>query len=431
MVKRTGPVHYRTFAVGIVLWFSCGPDSPWGRQGADLAARQYEFAAELLDAFLIFRDRLPSDLYGFDTPEDLYESAGDRFTFYLDSEASKPMRGMLSTDNYGIGILIDTVQGIFYLKRVFPDAPGARAGLQDLDTIVTVGTVQVTGLTVEELMGLLRGENGSGVVIGIKRGEELRNFTIVRGPYRAPSVFVDLIDSSTAMITLTGFFENTCRPGGSSAEFTSALEETDAQKTAILDLRGNGGGLVWQCFEILGTLVPQGTPMIRSSLRNIDPETGKPYCVDTVFLAEGSGIAADRTWHILVDSNTASASELLTSCLMQRPGVTVIGDTTFGKARGQQPAWGPDSVYAQVTCMLLEPVGTSPVSYDETGIIPDVTVGSSEDAFELAMERIHPGETVAAKRRRKHSGSGFGFTDGSPLHFECPAALLPMRYHHD
>ena len=121
--------------------------------------------------------------------------------------------------------------------------------------------------------------------------------------------------------------------------------------------------------------------------------------VDTVYTAEGSGRAASRELFVLVDGYTASASEMLVSCLMEQAGsrVTVIGTPTYGKGRGQVMISGPDSVLAVVTCMTITPVGDSATVYDLVGITPDVAADTA-DALDLAMDII--GEEEAPAKRR-------------------------------
>ncbi|MBN1308242.1 MAG: hypothetical protein JXA18_10020, partial [Chitinispirillaceae bacterium] len=101
--------------------------------------------------------------------------------------------------------------------------------------------------------------------------------------------------------------------------------------------------------------------------------------------------------YLLVDGGTASASEIMVSCLMQREGVTVIGDTTFGKGCGQILCEdGPEGVMAKITCMTLHPVGDDAVEYNKTGIAPDI-LSDSVDAVEVALTMIE--EQAPAKRR--------------------------------
>ncbi|MGD9200136.1 MAG: S41 family peptidase [Chitinispirillia bacterium] len=413
------------FLCGAVLLFSL-LSCEFSGHDSDLSAQKYEFAAELLNAHFIFPERLPAtvkDFYSFPSPEALYESVHEPYTVYFNSEnAANLLSGYLSTESYGIGIRMEYVDRGYLIRNVFPDSPGEKAGLMPMDTILMVNGVSVQGMDLTEFKAILSGENNSTVVLSVKRGSDQINITVARGPFKTPTVFVEVVDSSVVSIKLTNFFLETNTPGGSAAEFAAVLDSTEWAEYIILDLRMNGGGLLGQCFDIVGMLVPPETEIITTRERQYNPETNESFITDRTYLAEGTGIAADRTIYVLVDSYTASASEILVSCIMQRPKVTVIGEVTFGKARGQIYSWGPDSVFAKVTFMTITPIGDSAVSYDSVGIIPDA-LATSEEAFDVALDIIYD-TAVSAKRTVIPRKSRRLWCD-VPLHHIEPKALLP------
>ncbi len=364
----------------------------------DLADLQYEFAVECLDAFFIFRERLPSDYYAFSSPEELYESVNEPYTEFLNREYARWLVSQLTTTRKGgIGIRIDSVYNGYVIKEVFPNSPGAAAGLQVLDTILRVGDVSTAGLLWDSFTSLLQGEIGSQVVLRIKRLGNQMNITVTRGVFSAPSVFVDSISPAVACIIISGFFQETNTPGGSANEFSIALDKTQWAEYTVIDLRHNGGGYINQCMDIIGNLVPPNTPIIKTHERTYDTITEKIVVIDSTYLSSGFGKASDRKLLLLVDRQTASASEIVVSCLMRRENVTVIGDTTFGKARGQIMLWGPDSVIAKVTCMKITPIGEGATDYDSIGIVPHI-LADTADAFDLALNYIEEKEAASAKR---------------------------------
>ncbi|MBN1575558.1 MAG: PDZ domain-containing protein [Chitinispirillaceae bacterium] len=363
----------------------------------DLADMQYRFAAENLDAYFIYRDSMPPDLYAFPTPQELYLSVHDQYTEFYGSEEAKALMSQLSTTQGGIGIWMDSVANGYLIKAVFAGSPGEKAGLKALDTIVRVGDTPVAAMDVLALQSLLQGDIGIDVVLRVKRGGNYLNITVTRGIFTFPSVFTDTIDSAIAMIRIEGFYQSTSAPGGTAQEFAEALETTAWADQTIIDLRSNGGGYIDQCLIIIGELVKEGTQIIIYRQRGIDEATGRSAeYVDTIFAA-GPGGARNRELYILVDERTASASEIMVSCLMQREDVTVIGDTTYGKGCGQILCEdGPGGVLAKITCMTLHPVGDDPVEYNQIGIAPDVLI-DSVDAYDVALGMI--GERAPAKRR--------------------------------
>ena len=395
----------------------------------DLAREKYDFAVACLDAFFIFRDRLPADYYAFPSPEALYESVNEPWTEYFNRDYARWFISMLSTtDEVGIGIRIDSVASGYVIKEVFASSPAETAGLQARDTIIQVDNTPVAGLQRNSFTGLLQGDLGGQVVLRIKRGGNQLNKVVTRGPFSSPSVFVDTVDTSVANIILAGFFNETNIDGGSAAEFSAALEKTQWAEYTIIDLRGNGGGYINQCIDMLGHLVPRGTAVITTHERDYDFEREVSYETDTTYYSTGAGEAAGRKLFLLVDSLTASASEIMVSCLMRREGVTVIGeDTTFGKGRGQVMLWGPDSVIAKVTCMVMLPADSGAVSYDSVGIVPDV-LSDAADAFDVALNMIE--ETASAKRLVLRAGRRPGRCDVR-LHAVIPSAIVDKRYKND
>lgn len=386
----------------------------------------YDFAAACLDIFFIYRDSLPSDLYAFSTPQELYESVNEPFTAFLTPSEAKERFADLSTERGGIGIRIDSVANGCVIEKVYDATPGERAGLRANDTILRAGDQSLAGLSLEEIGEALRGDVGTEVVLRIKRGGNLMNITVVRGVFMLPSVEVDSVDSITAGIALTGFFDETIVDGGSAEEFSQALDATEWAEYTVLDLRHNGGGYVNQCIAIIGHLVPRGTQIVRIRERNYDPDLQIGITVDTVYVTDGAGKATGRTWYILVDGYTASASEMLVSCMMEQASdlVTVIGTTTYGKGRGQIMVDGPDSVLAIVTSMTITPVNDSATVYDLVGIEPDITA-DTVDAFEVALDEIS-GEQPAKRRAGRHYSLP-GRRDVDPFVSE-PAAIIRRNY---
>lgn len=397
----------------------------------DRAKEQYDFAASCLNAFFIFRDRLPPDLYAFSTPQELYKSVKERWTEFFDPGKAREFSAMLTTthEEGGIGIRIDSMANGYLVKELFPASPGEKAGLQVFDTIMRVNDIEVAGMERYNFRMLLKGEIGSQVLLRIKRSGDQKNINVTRGTYTSPSVFVDSIDTATALIFLTGFYLETNKPGGSAAEFSKALDSTGWAKNTIIDLRDNPGGYVDQSRSIIGELVPAGTPIVRVHKRQVNEKGDSVFTVDSTYLAKGGAKAADRKLFLLIDNYTASAAEIMVSCLMQREGVTVVGERTFGKGRGQFVIWNPDdSSLCKITCMTLTPADTNAPSYDTIGIDPEVqSVG--RDAFDVAMELING--TAVMTKRRLHTG---GVRPGAcelPVVPRQPAAIMEIWGWHD
>lgn len=374
---------------------------------SDLSALQYIFAARQLDNYFFYREKLPADLNDFDTPEALYEAVDERWTAYYNHQYTQIFLSYLTTQRFGVGIRTDSIAAGYLIREVFPNSPGERAGLRALDTIIRVDNSAVVGASWSVVNAELQGDSGSTVVLRVKRPSDQVNVVVTRGEYTSPSVFVDSVDSAIAHITVTGFFTKTNIPGGTAREFANALAKTTWAAATILDLRQNGGGEVEQCMGVISELLPVGTPAITMHERMYD-QTGDSSWFEThIDTSVGPGSGAYRRLYLLVDSNTASASEMVVAALRGRDAVTIVGDTTFGKGRGQVICQGPGEVLACITCLTILPVGTGAASYDEVGIVPD-RVTSAREALDVAMGMF---EGMAAKRRQVPPGRENRFGD--------------------
>ncbi|MDD5673958.1 MAG: S41 family peptidase, partial [Chitinivibrionales bacterium] len=179
---------------------------------------------------------------------------------------------------------------------------------------------------------------------------------------------------------------------------SNALQKTQWARYTIFDLQDNGGGLLTQCFAIIGDLVPTGSAIIRFHERKVDSITLAAFTHDTIYYSDGAGQFRNRTLVLLVDSNTASASEVTVSCLKQvYPAIKIIGTHTYGKARAQIMSGTPNNGLAKVTCALISPL--SGPSYDLVGIKPDTTIAAGQSALDLAESIID--NTAPAKKRAR------------------------------
>lgn len=382
--------------MAVIMMGSCDLFRPFDH---DVADQQYDFAALQLDNYFLFRSQMPPDLYAFDSPKELYKSVNEPYTEYFNSSEATMLLNQLSTKSAGIGIRFDSTGAGLLVKDVFRDAPAEKAGLKVLDTIVRIDETDIRNMSLDEVYLLMVGKKGTTVVLRVKRRADFYNIQIVRDEYLAPSVFVDSLNPVTVNLQLRGFMNVTIDPDGTSSEFKSAMAASDWAKYVMIDLRGNGGGYIHQCLQVIGELVEKNTPVIDYTERMQDPETGKFIQNQSTIYADGEGDYAHVKLYVLVDRYTASASELMVSCLQGRNNVVVVGDTTYGKARGQVLLDGPEGVLAKITCMKFTPANDTVDGYDLVGIPPDIPTGTV-DAYELALDRIETVEGLAKRTKR-------------------------------
>lgn len=347
---------------------------------------EFEICRLLLETYFIFQDDLPPDPYVYDTPGELYESVNEPYTHYVDPSYAEAFLGQFTTETPtgGVGWEFDTTDGVFVISDVVPNSPGDGAGLQVGDTLLTVGGDDVAGHSLEQLYQLVTGTVGDTRVLGIRRNGENLSIEVTLDTYLSRSVYADSLDSSTAYIALTTFADSTAIEGGTAEEFRRALNTTEWAEYTILDLRDNLGGMLEQSYDVAGEFVPQGTAIIKVHERDLDTVSWVGYTRDTTRYALDDGKAMDREFCVLMNGYTASASEILVSCLhANRPDISTIGSTTYGKARGQILWVTLNGGVALVTCILFSPVAGP--EYDIVGIEPN------QDLLDLLLDAIEGG----------------------------------------
>jgi|GEM_PF-1640413 len=406
-MKKTAAAVLLTAAISGCFWGPTQSDRP------DVSTAYYD-AAWLLDIYFLFRERMPVDLYAYDTPVQLYRSVNEEWTVYFTKEQSLIFLSYLTTSTGGIGIYYDWTETGLRIREVFPDSPGKRAGLLAGDTIVEINQTPVSGMSLDSAGALLRGDLGDHKYLVVLRDTGAVAIEVVLGSYLAPSVFADSLDSSIAYISLTLFTSSSAYAGGSSAELRTALDRTGWAAYTILDLRGNPGGELGQCYDIAEEFVPAGTPVIRSEKRGIDSSysgRNRTYFgrteLDTHFTVN-SGAALDRRIYVLVDEGTASAAEIIVSLVRDsRPDIKTVGVRTYGKGRAQvifgigdnNELYLADSGLAKITYARLMPLLGAP--YDSIGIVPDVVIDEGADALDVAAGMIHAELGTAVSKRAR------------------------------
>lgn len=391
-------MKYAVYITGILFLFltSCN-DEPVSVTNYNIVDEYYSFAAQQLDQYLIYRDRLPSDLYVYSCPESLYSSINDKYTIYYNVENARIYRNSLTTSSSGFGIRfnIDSTNRGFLIKNVYAGSPAASAGLKDLDTLVAVQGIDVIGISYDSLHGMLKSINpGVPAVLKVRRLSGLFEFALSKGEYLAPTVFSDSLNSTTVCIAITSFLSSTNTEGGTAAEFTSAVNRSLWAQNIILDLRGNGGGFIAHCVDVASHFVPKGDTLVNVTCRIHSQSANTYVTAKGSYLADGTPDLLYKKIFILCDSNSASASEIVIAGLKSsRPDIKIIGTVTYGKGIGQSVLLGPDSVQAKMTSMMI--VRRDGTSYHGIGIVPDILT-SSKDAKSKALEIIN-GSSLAKK----------------------------------
>ena len=259
----------------------------------------------------------------------------DPHSNYFDAKEFEQFRTDQSSQYFGIGATIGDLSDnndkviATYIKATFEGSPANRAGLRYGDKIVEVNNVSMLGKSFVDVRNFLRGPRGTPAKITVERyGTGNREMVeIIRDAVPQPSIAESyMIRPGIGYIAMTGGFNQTTY-----AEFAQAMRQLKAQgmQQLVLDLRNNGGGLVSQAYRVANTFLSRGQAIFTQKGR-IDGASAPPYLSD-------NANPDDTPLVILVNRNTASASEILAGALQDHDRALIVGENTFGKGLVQNP----------------------------------------------------------------------------------------------
>ncbi len=230
-------------------------------------------------------------------------------------------RNALGNHYAGTGMTIRSHRGKVSAYRVFPDSPAARAGLRAGDRIVKVGDVSVVGWESDSVTTLLLGKPDTDVEVTVDRAGSPAPITttIRRAVIRVPAVpYTLMLDHHIGYVPIQRFNDVAA---ADVARAVIVLQQQGAEGY-ILDLRGNGGGDLYQSLRMAGLFLQQGEEIARVQHRGKDPE---------IYNAEERPLLTDAPIAVLVDGGTASASEIVSGSLQDQDRALIVGTRTFGK----------------------------------------------------------------------------------------------------
>ena len=298
----------------------------------------------------------------------MVRSLGDPHSAYLDPATYKKLKEHSEGTFGGIGVVMGFEDADVRVISVMEGTPGETAGLKVGDRILRVDGEATKEMAPELVAASIRGEAGTEVVLTIGRnGEADRDYAITRDHIRVKTVAGQMLPDApdVGYIRIVQFSENTGK------EFKGALTSLKEQgmKGLILDLRSNPGGLLTSCVEIAKEIVPAG--LIVSVVER--DGTREEY------FSEQSEKLPPMT--VLIDGNSASASEILAGALHDTKAATLVGKTSYGKGSVQviMPIPGQEDAVKLTIARYYTPSGES---IQDTGIRPDVEVDLPDNASE-------------------------------------------------
>jgi carboxyl-terminal processing protease len=243
-------------------------------------------------------------------------------------------------------------------------SPAEAAGIQAADVIVSVGGASLDGKTIDEATALIKGPKDTPVTLGLLRGTRTIDLTIVRKVYSQPEVdTATLANGAVAYIHVAGINP----PASSQFDLALANALKAGRRNVILDLRGNLGGYVADAVKIASEFVGSGVIAYQQDAGSTMAEV----------TATPGGLATDPSVHlvVLVDGNTASASEILAGALQSRGRAKLVGAKTYGKGVVQE--WLPlPNDFGGIHLTVARWLTPDKVWIQGKGLLPDVPINS-------------------------------------------------------
>jgi len=307
------------------------------------------------------------------TLQGLVASLNDPFSAYFDPAQYKHLQDSLQGQYSGIGIYLTFSAGYPVISGTVPDSPAAKAGLQAGDQIVKVDDKDMKGVTSDQATAAIQGPNGSKVTLAINRSGKALTFTLIRAEIHVASVRSAVIGDQVLYVRIYQFGATT------SKEFADILASgLRGAKGVVLDLRDDGGGYISAADDVISEFVTSGETF---ELRGRNGSVER-HVVGTQHAAPSIPLV------VLVNANSASASEIVAGSLQVHNRAKLVGTTTFGKGSVQLdfPLNDGSDVHLTIKRWFL----SNGVTIDHKGLTPDVavTLASPNDEFDVTKPDV-------------------------------------------
>ncbi len=330
-------------------------------EAVDIAKSKFVDASQVSDEKLM-QGAIKGMLSAFDDP----------YTTYFNASDAKKFQDDLNGSFGGIGAEIGIREEQLVVVSPIKGNPAEAVGLRPMDRIWKIDGKDTTGLAVEEAVKLIRGEPGTTVTLSIYRDgwRDAKDFKIVRAIIQVPTLDSEVKTLSSgqkvAVMKLYNFNANVPQ-----LFYTSAVKAMqEGANGIVLDLRSNPGGFLDVATNLGGWLLKDGSVVVRER---------KHSGPDEVLEAHGNAALADIPMVVLINSGSASASEILAGALRDIRGIKLIGEKSFGKGSVQELTTMSDQAEIKVTIAhWYTPKGTK---IDKLGLKPDIEVKMTDEDY--------------------------------------------------
>lgn len=307
------------------------------------AIRKIEHVLEYIDNNYI--DEVPLDTLVEAALVAIFDKL-DPHSRYMPTAEMRRMMDMLHSEFAGIGINYTLHHDTLVVRRIIENSPAHQAKLLYGDRIIAINNHSIVGLERDSIRNMLRGQQGTKLQLDVLRCSDStrHNIEITRDYIASPSVATALkLNDSTAYIRIENFARNTPQ------EFRRALATMKDYRSLIIDLRGNSGGLLASVVDICGIFLKENTLILTTEGRSEPTQE---------FRTKNCGELCDVALTVLIDEQTASASEVFAGAMQDNDRATIIGRTSYGKGLIQRLVnLGDNSGMAVTRALYKTPAG--------------------------------------------------------------------------
>lgn len=324
---------------------------------------------ELIDEVYLHSDEVSDEELKEFLIKGYVSGLGDPYSVYYDKEETESLFESTEGKFGGIGVSItqDYESGVMTFANVYEEGAGAEAGFQSGDILYKVDGEDVTGQDLNNVVAKIKGEEGTEVEITVLRGDDMEEYTATatRKIVEVHTVEHEMKEDGIGYIQITEFDDVTYD------QFASALEDLTGQGMVglVIDLRNNPGGNLDTVCDILDLILPEGT-ILSTKDKNGEGDT---YTSDEEHKLE-------LPMSVLINENSASASEIFAGAIQDYEAGTLVGTTTFGKGIVQQIFPLTDGTSIKLT--ISEYFTPNGRNIHGIGIEPDVAIEYEYDLEE-------------------------------------------------
>lgn len=343
---------YRVLLVAIILSLLFLPLQ------TQAATETIDEAKQLLRSYYV--DVIPEKVLSKKTLKEITDTL-DPHTIYMTAKEYKAFINGIESRIVGIGVVLEEHPKGIKISSVIPKGPADKGGVKAGDIITHVDGRSIVGKTVETAVAWISGEENTTVTVTVMRGTEHLTKKMTREPITLPNVEFSMLAGKVGYIRLNSFATDSAK------EMNKAIQSLQGAESWILDLRNNGGGYITSAQEITGFF-----PTLTQAFQLRDRINGP-----VIYNAVKQPNQFKKPVAILLNENSASASEMVSGTVKEKKVATLYGQTSYGKGSMQSMFNFKDgSVLKMTTARFFSPGG---IAVDKIGIKPDIVTKVNEE----------------------------------------------------